>query len=421
MFPYLLFLLGVVLVASPGICWWMVLFPGDTADQSITWGGLLGMAAAVYIAHICSFVHLSWFYVAWPVVIIVSLGGYLWLARPRQESASGSSDLADCGELSIGLIARPRVILMLLLLLIGVLQIIAVRGYLVPRGWDPSFHLLLANKIALSDHIIYDWQPFENATLNYPIGSHLLIVLFSWLSGLPLPLVFQLLMVTFGLLSTLAVYALAEEFFASSMVGLYAAIAYGLWAFWDSADYLAWGGLPNQLGMLFGLGILNLLIRNSDQKKSIFLIGLLFASICLTHHHVMVTMGFVLIVLMLTFVALRDPQRRYLTIFLGLSVAATAAAFFLIPYALKAASITDTRVFHIQDEFDLTRMGLVLVPFAIAGAVLDYGREGARYHVFQTVCTTLVLLYVLFGPGFYLYQLATTGEGFVAFTPSRFS
>jgi hypothetical protein len=31
-----------------------------------------------------------------------------------------------------------------------------------------------------------------------------------------------------------------------------------------------------------------------------------------------------------------------------------------------------------------------------------------------------LLLYLVFGPGYYFYQLVTTGEGFVAFTPSRF-
>ncbi len=130
---------------------------------------------------------------------------------------------------------------MLLLLLVIVLQGAVVTRSLLPRGWDPTFHLLLAKKIALSDHLIRDWMPFDNAALNYPIGSHFMIVLFARFSGLSLTLTFELLMVTFCVLAALAIYALAAEYFASATIGLYAAIAYSLWAFWGSADYLRWG------------------------------------------------------------------------------------------------------------------------------------------------------------------------------------
>jgi hypothetical protein len=416
MIGYLLFVLGVLLVASPGVICWTLLFPNDPAERRIAWGTVLGTATAVYVAEVCSYFHLSWFYGAWTAVMAASIGSFLWWRPQRQLDSRSRNDNAD----GAGLAARSSSILVLLLLTIGVLQILVVSRQSIPLGWDPSFHLLLAKKIALSDHFIRDWLPFDNAALNYPIGSHFLIVLFAWFSGLPLTLVFQLLTVTFCLLGTLAIYALAEEYFASSTIGLYAAIAYGGWAFWGSADYLRWGGLPNQLGMLMGLAILSLLIRTGEQKKSIALIGLLFASICLTHHHVMVTMGIILIVQMLIFLAIRDPERRYQTIFFGLCLAAAAAAFYLVPYALKAASLSDTRVFHLQDQLDFTTMGLVLVPFALAGAALDYYRRRASVHVLHSVCATLLVLYVLLGPMFYLYQLFSTGEGFVAFTPSRF-
>ncbi len=86
---------------------------------------------------------------------------------------------------------------------------------------------------------------------------------------------------------------------------------------------------------------------------------------------------------------------------------------------MKAVSVSDTRVFHFHDPLDLMRMGL-RESFALVGAALDYSRKGASSHVFHSASATLLLLYVLFGPGYYYYQLATTGEGFVAFTPSRF-
>jgi hypothetical protein len=412
MASYLLFALGLLLIASPGISCWTVLFPADSAQQRVAWGSVLGIAAAVYLAYVCSFADLSWFFAAWAVPLVLGAGSFTWWHR--QKRFSNPSDFAA------GSLTRPNRVLVLLLSLIFALQTIAVMRHSVPDGWDPSFHLLLAKKIWLSGRIIRDWQPFENAALNYPLGSHLLVVLFARFSGLPLTLVFQLLMVTLAALTTLAIYTLASQYFASEMVGLYAAIAYSLWAWFASTDYLRWGGLPNQLGMLMGLAILSLVVRGGDRKKSTVLIALLFASVCLTHHHVMITMGFILAVQMLVFLATGDAAGRHRTIFFALILAAAAASFFLVPYALKAASMSETDVFRVNDHQDYASMGIVLIPFALAGAALDYFRKQSNYHVFHSVSATLLLLFVLFGPVSYLYQLLRTGQGFVAFTPSRF-
>ncbi len=65
-------------------------------------------------------------------------------------------------------------------------------------------------------------------------------------------------------------------------------------------------------------------------------------------------------------------------------------------------------------------LGLVVVPFALVGAALDYWRQRSGPHVLHSVCATLLLLYVLFGPTCYFYHLLTTGDGYVGFTPSRF-
>src|SRR5208283_28627 len=172
-------------------------------------------------------------------MLILSVGSFAVRRRDRSVSLGDRCDVA--GES----VALPRVALALILPAVVILQTDAIMHQLVPLGWDPSFHLLLAKKIALSDHLIRDWLPFEDAALNYPIGSHLLIALFARFSGVPLPRVFQYLMVTFSGVSALAVYALAAEYFGAELVGLYAAIAYSLWAFTGSTDYFRWGGLPN--------------------------------------------------------------------------------------------------------------------------------------------------------------------------------
>ena len=416
MVSYLLFALGVLLVASPGIYCWTLLFPNDCPQQRVAWGSVLGIAAAVYLAYVCAFAHLSWFYAVWAALLILSAGTFGWRFWQRR------LNLFDPGRgFWTGLATSPTIALVFLLLLIVVLETIVVMSQSVPAGWDPSFHLLLAKKIALSDRIIRDWQPFEDAALNYPLGSHFLIALFARFSGLPLPCVFQFLMLTFSVFTALAVYALGSEYFASEIVGVYAAIAYGFWAWWGSGDYFRWGGLPNQLGMLLGLGVLSLVVRGGEQRKSTVLMALLFASLCLTHHHVMLTMGFILIVLGLFFLATNDPERRYRTIFFALAIAAVAAAFFLVPYAMKAVSLSDTQVFHVDDSWaEFGGLGPALIFFALGGLALDYSRKAARPRVFHLVLATLMLLWFLFGPLYYFYQLNVTGKGFVAFTPSRF-
>jgi hypothetical protein len=172
--------------------------------------------------------------------------------------------------------------------------------------------------------------------------------------------------------------------------------------------------------MLMGIGILSLVVRGGGQRKGAVLIALLFASVCLVHHHVMLTMGIILIVLMVVFLVTSDADRRYRTIFSALALAAVAAAFFLIPDALKAASMSGTSVLHVNDRQDFTEIGMVLIPFALCGMALDYSRKQAGSHVFHWVSATLMLLFILCGPASYFYQLHETGEGFVAFTPSRF-
>jgi hypothetical protein len=408
--PYSLFLLAVLIVATPGICWWTALFPDDSAAEHLAWGSVLGFGAAVYVAYVCAFASLSWFYLVWAAILIVSLGGFI---QPRRRLS-----LREWGEVAAGAVRLSNVALIMVLLLVAGLETDSLRRQIVPLGFDPSFHLLLAKKIALSGRLIHDWQPFENATLNYPIGSHLLIALFARFSGLSLPRAFQFLMVTFSLLSALAIYALASEYFASEIVGLYAAIAYSFWAFVGSTDYLRWGGLPNQFGMLLGLGIFSLAIREGEQRKRAALMALLFASVCLTHHHVMLTMGLILLGLSGFFWATNDPEKRYRTTFAALAAGSVAASFFLIPYAMKASSLSKTEVFRVSDNWPV--LGPLLVVFALLGALLDYFRKPAKPHVFHFVSLMLLVLYALFGWVYYFYEFETKGIGFAAFTPSRF-
>ena len=131
--------------------------------------------------------------------------------------------------------------MVLVLILVGIIRFAFALPESFPRGWDPAFHMILAQKIRLTHHAIYDWSPFESAALDYPTGSHVLVVVMSWLSGRPLQTVFKDLIPLTGVLSTAEVYILSRRFTDDAAAGLFAAIAYGFWAIDGSIGYACGG------------------------------------------------------------------------------------------------------------------------------------------------------------------------------------
>ena len=73
---------------------WTLLFPNDSAEQCVAWGSVLAIAAAVYLAYLCAFAHLSWFYAVWAVPLILSVGGF---ARSRWQRRISIGDLSRIG------------------------------------------------------------------------------------------------------------------------------------------------------------------------------------------------------------------------------------------------------------------------------------------------------------------------------------
>jgi hypothetical protein len=294
-----------------------------------------------------------------------------------------------------------------------------------PPGWDPSFHLILARKVAMANGMIYDWTPFENVPLNYPLGSHFLLVAMSSLTGLPLHRVFQMLIPLIGIITTAEVYLLCLRFRLDEEVAAFSALAYGFWAAYGSLDYYRTGGLPNALAMTFLLAIIALLATPALTPKHVSLIALFFAAICLAHHHVMITSGIVLAVLFVYFF-FSSQKRAAVAILIGVAGAMLLGAFYLVPYLLKAASLGNTDVFRFQESFtprSLFRdLGPAYVLFSAAGLLLAWRTrkqsQGLRW--LFVICGTLLTLFVLSGPIYRQLALRFTGQDFVAFTPSRF-
>jgi hypothetical protein len=164
------------------------------------------------------------------------------------------------------------------LFVVAVTRLAATATEALPRGWDPAFHMILAEKIRLTHHAIGDWLPFDPAGLNYPTGIHVLIVVMSWLSGLALPMVFKYLIPLAGVLTTGEIYVLARRMTNDAEVGLFAAIAYGLWAIDGSIGYSVWGGLPNEMAMLFFTAMLSIWVEKEGRR--ILAMGIFFAAVC---------------------------------------------------------------------------------------------------------------------------------------------
>jgi hypothetical protein len=265
--------------------------------------------------------------------------------------------------------------------------------------------------------------------LNYPLGSHFLLVLISRLSGLPLHRVFQMLIPLIGVITTAEVYLLCLRFRLDEEIATFSALAYGFWAAYGSIDYYRWGGLPNALAMTFLLAIIALVAAPARTWRHVGLVALFFAAICLAHHHVMITSGIILAVLSLYFF-FSNQKGAAVAILIGVGGGVLLGSFYLLPYLLKAASLGSTDVFRFNEsqftifapKFFLREMGPVFVLFSAGGLLLGWRarKKSQGLRCLFVICGTLIILYLLSGPIYRQLALRFTGQDYVAFTPSRF-
>jgi hypothetical protein len=396
---FLCFAFGCLILLVPGI--WLAGVFSIGADRIERWtlGSCLGLALAVFLASAFSHFGLRWFYPAWAVVGLTSL--IARAARRRQ--------LAACSSHGI----------ILVLLIVAASRFAVALPQSLPEGpFDPTFHLILARKIQLTQHCINNWQPFEDVTLNYPTGSHTLVVVLAALSRLPLHTVFKDLFPLLGILSTGAIYTLARRCAGDESVAPYAAAVYGLLAWYGSIDYFRWGGLPNELAMLLFIAMLSLWLQPLVARIRIPLLAVLYAAVILVHHHVMLVS--LLIVLALLFL----PQWRLL--FFSVILAALLDLFFLLPYAWHIGIFHSTAVLHDTESrltcWDIWRgIGWFNAPLALAGLVILAARRSSRLHPL-VLRSTLVLLGAFFVTEYLIPLLLQSmhRSPVLVLTPSRF-
>jgi hypothetical protein len=405
------FLLGALAILLPGVLLARWLRAGQSLVEQSAYGSTLGLALAVYLASLVSHFNLHWFYPLWAAVAVVCAIG-CWRGGPRGERGREATGQWESW-------------LLVVLLIVGVIRFWFVLPELLPDGWDPAFHMILARKIQLTQHAIRDWRPFADVPLNYPIGSHLLIVILSALSGLGLPTVFKDLIPLLGVLTTAQIYVLGRRMTGSAAVGLYSAAAYGLWAWTGSADYFRWGGLPNQLGMLLFLPVLSLWMEEGHAEIRIALMALLYAAVVLVHHHVMVVSGAVLLVALVAQMIRRTTAPSWKILALALAAAAVLDSFYLGPYAMRAATLGSTRMVQLGERvLDLAEIpmaiGYLMFVMALIGGIFWWRGRLACHPLAAWAVATMAVMFIGCE---YIWPPLRRSRGLApstVFTPSRF-
>jgi hypothetical protein len=405
---------GLAALAIPGIFLWRAVFPEHDLVDRLTWGASAGLALAVLLAFYTSLFRLSRFWPLWLGVVALSLL-LAWLRSPLPPSP-----------------AQPHTWfwLALLLAMVAVTRFAPTFFHEMPLGFDPSLHLMLAKKVLLTDKLIYDFTPFETIPLNYPLGSHLLVGVLSRLTSTALHRVYHLLIPALGVITTAQVHGLARRVFRSAEVALYAALAYGMWAFLGSIGYYDWGGLPNELGMVFLIPVIAIIAQPAGDFRSAAGVALFLAAVFLTHHQVSLVAGITVAVaaghLLLSAPAAEPGKRGKLrALALGAIGGVGLAAAGLVPEVMKVRQIGQTDALRFQSSHStlllIAGMGVVFVAFAGCGTVLACSREArGRARMLLTMSLALVAAYLLCGPVYEAYTLRRFGEERTALEPSRF-
>lgn len=312
----------------------------------------------------------------------------------------------------------------------------------VPRGWDPSFHSLLASTTVATGRLP-TWAPFEPIPSNYPYGPHVLMAQISLLSGLGPDVAFAALLdALVPIMTGLALYAFARRALRGHALALAAVAAFSLLGFRGSIDYGWWGGLPNALGIFLLFAFLTVLFAPGFELTRVIVGGILLGAIPLAHHHVMLTTVLLLLPYAVYLVwrwlarrggvaGRRATWRAIVRLALTGGVALLTVGYYVIPFAARARELPDTTILRYYDHFSgwlLAENGWVLWVLALAGApLLDprvrraaMGAMG-RARAFVTIASAGLLVdFLLFYYVYRTYSLHRYNQPYTAFTPSRF-
>lgn len=376
---------GVALafMLSPGIFWAILAYPSPSRIIRLGLGLALGLAIQVTLAApLAMTVGITQVSVAVSTLITlvaaVALGVAMRVRAPRLSSLTAGRRLESSW----------LVVIITTSALIGA---IPLAFWSIPDGWDPSAHALLAS-IVIATGKLPTWRPYEAITTNYPYGTHVLLANLSLLTGLAPDKVFSSLLNVFvPVMANLQIYALARRMWRRGSLALAATGAYALFGFANSVAYPSWGGLPNALGLILLLALLEPLFAPGYTRRRVILAGFLLSATTLTHHHVTLTAtlilgGFSLCLAATLYIrGLGVPtttrmvaRRRLVRVVAVCALGMFFAIYELAPYLIHGAqTLGNTGVFgdfHEYSGWPFDKNGIVLWITATLGIGIALGR-----------------------------------------------
>ena len=396
---------AVALLLLPGWALWIRMV-GARPSQEVALSGLpFALALAMVALHLCAYASLNLFVALW--LLAGAAAAYsLYRQRPA---------------------LRFDRTLLVLAALAAAIRFAPALVEEFPPGWDPYFHLLVSRLVEEQWAHVITLSPFEDIRIRYPTGTHLLLGLITGCTGASRYSVFQTLLVLFGSLSCLQVYAWVHAATDNRRWALYALAAYGFLAVLGSLGYYSWGGLPNLLGMYLLAGCLTIVAQRDAGERRWWALAPMYLGVMLASHHVLIV-AFAAMLGLLLWLAW-NPQRRAEARRLALGGCAAAAVGlpFLMHHFLTGPGIHATGLLW-YDEYPntlyhvATSFGLAFFVAVLAGATL-YAVAPRRWPLRAELllpAAVMLALFVLFEYGGKLFMLAVYQRSLSPFTPSRF-
>ncbi len=279
-------LLALAALVAPGVVWAWRCYPSGSRLTRLAVGLALGVA---FQMHVCALLALgpritraSVWGATLAALALAALLAWRWPRRISSPGAAWRRALRQGAQVGVVVVVMAAI------------WTIPLAYHLLPQGWDPSLHSLLAS-VTVQTGRLPTWRPFEPINSNYPYGTHVIIAEISLLTGLAPHQVFgPLLNTAIPLLTGLAVYCFARRVWGRQLPALGAVVAYGFLGNWGAIDYGAWGGLPNAMGFFLLLVFLVVLFAPGAFWMRVVVGGALLGAIPLAHNHVMLTAAMLL-------------------------------------------------------------------------------------------------------------------------------
>lgn len=353
------------------------------------------------------------------LLLCVGVAG-LWLAR-RQALVAVQDGVANAG-----LVTAAACVVVLLSLVHRAHYTLKLGPW--PPGFDPKFHLALVRSMLVQGGIPLTFAPFEAIHVNYPWGGHLAVIAGSTITGLAPHHAFSAHNgVVLGWCSVAAVLFFTWRWTGHVATSIAAAAAYGQLMHFGGADYLFWGGLPNQGGMALmvtAYGLMDQRDHTPSRRLAAFLLGMAF----LVHHHVMLTAIAVLGFHGLVEAWARQRWQPLLDAarWVGLALLWASPVTMVIVWRLaEAAQKSGALAYREPYEWDWLSLvkdmpGTPALALCVAGVLVMPKVVGRRPLAPLAFLTSLVVLFAVCADLWQVVSRLLTGTAVQALTPSRF-